>query len=104
MAVIGISCDTDSISYIILDGTSEKPKLIECETHYLKQPQKGALLDSAKHRIEAVAEKYKVKKAAFLVVDTTYGKGVNTKTHPVKHQLEGVLMHSFLKKGMSLEK
>jgi len=35
------------------------------------------------------------------VVDTAYGKGKNTDTHPVKHQIEGVILHSFFKEGIS---
>ncbi len=34
MTVIGISCDADSVSYIIIDGTSIKPVVKEYETHH----------------------------------------------------------------------
>jgi Holliday junction resolvasome RuvABC endonuclease subunit len=100
MAVIGISCDNDNISYVVIDGTPDSPKILECETHRFKTNVKGELLDSAKYRIETVVNTHKIKKAAVLVVDSTYGKGQNTSTHPVKHQIEGVILHSFYKQGI----
>jgi Holliday junction resolvasome RuvABC endonuclease subunit len=100
MAVIGISCDNNSISYVVVDEKTDSPKILECETYHFETNAKGELLDSAKYRTETVVKTHKIKKAAALVVDTTYGKGQNTNTHPVKHQIEGVILHSFYKQGI----
>ncbi|MCX5719985.1 MAG: hypothetical protein NT055_08550 [Nitrospirae bacterium] len=100
MAVIGIFCDNNSISYIVIDGKPDSPKILECETDHLIQNEKGKLLDSANHRIEILIKEHKITKAAILVVDTTYGKGQNTATHPVKHQIEGVILHKLFKDGV----
>ena len=88
MAIIGISCDNENISYVVIDGTAKSPKILACETYPLKQIEKGKLLDSANHRIETLIIKHQITKAAVLVIDTTYGKGQNTPTHPVKHQID----------------
>jgi len=100
MAVLGISCNNDNISYVVTDGTPNSPRILESETYHFETNAKGELLDSAKYRIETVVNTHKIKKAAVLVVDTTYGKGQNTSTHPVKHQIEGVILHSFYKQGI----
>jgi len=100
MAVLGISCNNDNILYVVTDGTPNSPGILECETYHFETNAKGELLDSAKYRIETVVKTHKIKKAAVLVVDTTYGKGKNTSTHPVKHQIEGVILHSFYKQGI----
>ena len=97
MAVIGISCDNDSLSYVILDGTVNSPQVLTCETYPLKQIEKGKLLDSANHRIETLIKEHQITKAAILVVDKIIG---STKTHPVKHQIEGVIIYKFFKESI----
>lgn len=97
MAVIGISCDNDSLSYVVLDGTINSLKILDCETYPLKQIEKGKLLDAAHHRIETLIKEHKISQAAVLVVDTTFGTGQNTATHPIKHQIEGVILHKLFK-------
>jgi len=94
VAIIGISCDNDNISYVVIDGTANSPKVLDCETYPLKQIEKGELLDSANHRIETLIKKHQITKAAILVVDKIIG---STKTHPVKHQIEGVIIYKFFK-------
>ncbi len=100
MAIIGISCDNDNISYVVIDGTANSPKILDCETYPLKQIEKGKLLDSANHRIATLIKKHQITTAALLVIDTTYGKGLNTATHPIKHQIEGVILHKLFKDGV----
>jgi Holliday junction resolvasome RuvABC endonuclease subunit len=100
MAVIGISCDNNSLSYAILDGTVNSPNVLDCETYPLKQIEKGKLLDAAHHRIETLKNEHNISHAAILVVDTTFGTGQNTATHPIKHQIEGVILHKLFKDGV----
>lgn len=100
MTVIGITCDNDSFSYAVIKGEPDSPEVIESETHHLKQSEKGKLLDSANHRIDALVNSHRIKRAVFLVVDKTYGKGHNTDTHPVKHQIEGCLIYKFFKENI----
>jgi len=95
MPVLGISCDNDSISYVVIDGKPNSPKILECETHPLKQTDKGKLLDSANYRIDVVISTHSVKRVALLVIDKIIG---STKTHPVKHQIEGVIIYRLFKK------
>ena len=63
MAVIGISCDNNSISYVVVDEKTDSPKILECETYHFETNAKGELLDSAKYRIETVVKTHKNKKA-----------------------------------------
>lgn len=100
MTIIGISCDNDNISYVVIDGTANSPKILDCETYPLQQIEKGKLLDSANYRIATLIKEHQITEAALLVKDTTYGKGHNTATHPVKHQIEGVILHKLFKEGV----
>ena len=97
MAIIGISCDNDNISYVVIDGTANSPKVLNSETYPLNQIEKGKLLDSANHRIETIIKEHQIKKAVLLVIDKIIG---STKTHPVKHQIEGVIIYKFFKESI----
>jgi len=97
MAVIGISCDNDNISYVVIDGTPDSPKILECETHRFKTNVKGELLDSANHRIDALIRTHNIKTAVLLVIDKIIG---STKTYPVKHQIEGVIIYKLFKENI----
>ena len=100
MAVTGIFCENNSISYVVLNGTPKSPNILHSETYPLKKIEKGDLLDTAISRIENLIASYRIKKATLLVVDKTYGKGHNTLTHPVKHQIEGCIIYKFFNKGI----
>lgn len=95
MAVIGISCDNNSISYVVVDGKPDSPKILECETYPLRQIEKGKLLDATNNRIKTLISNYTIERVAILVVDKIFGKGHNTDTHPVKHQIEGCIIYKF---------
>ena len=99
MSVLGIACDNDKISYVVVNGSLNSPKILENETYRLPKTEKGKLLDSANSRIEALLNSHKINVAVLLVIDKTYGKGHNTSTHPVKHQIEGCIMYRFFKEG-----
>ena len=98
MSVIGISCDNDKVTYVVITGSVGSPKILESETYALNHIEKGKLLDSAVHRIANIIEKYSPEKAAVLIVDKVFK---STKTHPPKHQLEGVIIHKFYKAGIN---
>src|SRR5208337_1580862 len=101
MSVIGISCGNDSLAFVVIDGKPESFTVIDCETLDLKKHvEKGSLLDTAKYSVETAIKKHKVRKAALLVTDMALMGG---STHPVKHQIEGVLMYNFFKEKIPFE-
>lgn len=98
MAIIGISCENDNISYTVIDGKPHSPEILESDTYdFSGQNEKGELLKSAYHRVDTLIQNFQIKKAVLLVVDKIIG---STKTHPDKHQIEGVIIYKFSKESI----